>query len=96
MTPQLLITGATGFVGKAVCEQAVSRGISVKGALRKRGEVPGCMESFVVGEINVATDWGSALRDVNVIVHLAARVHVMHDTATDSLTAFAPSTWTAP
>ena len=42
----------------------------------------------MVGEINVATDWGSALRDVNVIVHLAARVHVMHDTATDPLTAF--------
>jgi len=42
----------------------------------------------MVGEINVATGWGSALRDVNVIVHLAARVHVMHDTATDPLTAF--------
>ena len=63
-------------------------GLSVKGALRIHGGMPGCIEPFVAGEINVATDWGTALRDVNVIVHLAARVHVMHDTATDSLTAF--------
>ena len=88
MTSHLLITGATGFVGKAVCEQAIHHGLSVKSALRIHGGMPGCIEPFVVGEINVATDWGSALRDVNVIVHLAARVHVMHDTAADPLTAF--------
>ena len=88
MTKRLLITGATGFVGKAVCEQAMHHGLSVKGALRIHGGMPGCIDPFVVGEINVATDWGTALRDVNVIVHLAARVHVMHDTATDPLTAF--------
>ena len=88
MTPQLLITGATGFVGKAVCERAVRHGSAVNGALRMRVEVPSCIDSFVVGEINVATDWGSALRDVNAVVHLAARVHVMHDTAADPLTAF--------
>jgi UDP-glucose 4-epimerase len=88
MTPRLLITGATGFVGKAVCELAVRRGLAVKGALRMRGEVPGCVESFVVGEINDATDWGVALCDVNAVVHLAARVHVMHDTEADPLTVF--------
>ena len=88
MTPQLLITGVTGFVGKAVCEQAARHGFAVKGALRIRGEMLSCIEPFVVGEINVATDWGSALRDVNAVVHLAARVHVMHDTAADPLTAF--------
>ena len=88
MTKRLLITGATGFVGKAVCEQAMQHGLSVKGALRIHGGVPSCVEPFIVGEINAATDWGSALRDVSVIVHLAARVHVMHDTATDPLAAF--------
>ncbi len=82
MINRLLITGATGFVGKAVCEQAVHHGLVVKGGLLIRVEVPICIEPFVVGEINVATDWGSAFRDVNFLVHLAARVHVMHDTAT--------------
>ena len=88
MTSRLLITGATGFVGKAVCEQALHHGLSVKGALRIRVEVPSCIEPFVVGEINGLTGWGNALRDVNVVVHLAARVHVMHDTEADPLTAF--------
>ena len=88
MTKRLLITGATGFVGTAVCEQAMHLGLSVKSAVRIHGGVSGCTEPFVVGEVNVATDWGSALRDVNVVIHLAARVHVMHDTVSDPLTAF--------
>ena len=88
MTKRLLITGASGFVGKAVCEQAVHHGLSVRGALRMSVEVPSCIEPFVVGEINGLTCWGNALRDVNVVVHLAARVHIMHDTVADPLTAF--------
>ena len=88
MTPQLLITGANGFVGKAVCEQAARHGLAVKGAMRTRVTMLSCVEPFVVGEIDVATDWGSALHDVNAVIHLAARVHVMHDTAADPLTSF--------
>jgi nucleoside-diphosphate-sugar epimerase len=88
MTKRLLITGATGFVGKAVCEQAMHQGFSVKGAVRILGELSVCIESFVVGEINISTDWRNALRNVDVIVHLAARVHVMQDTSTYPLTAF--------
>jgi nucleoside-diphosphate-sugar epimerase len=88
MTKRLLITGATGFVGKTVCAQVAHHGLFVKGALRIHRGLSDYVEPFVVGEIDVATDWRSALRDVNVIVHLAARVHVMHDTATDPLTAF--------
>ncbi len=83
-----MVTGAAGFVGKATCEQSVLHGLAVKGALRIRLEVPSCIEPFVVGEINAITDWGSALRDVNAVIHLAARVHVMHDNAADPLTAF--------
>ena len=88
MTKRLLITGTTGFVGKAVCKQAVRYGLSVKGALHISGEVPSCIESLVVGEINGLTGWGNVLRDVNVVVHLASRVHVMEDTEADPLTAF--------
>ena len=81
MRSRVLVTGAAGFVGKGVCEQAVRHGLAVKGSLRIRGEVPNCIEPFVIGEFNVATDWGRSLVDVNAVVQLAARVHVMHDTA---------------
>ena len=42
----------------------------------------------MIGEINDATDWSRALVDVNAVIHLAARVHVMHDNAADPLAAF--------
>lgn len=88
MTQRILVSGANGFVGKAVCKQAMDYGICVRGATRTRVEVPSCIESFEVGEINGSTAWTHVLRDVNVVVHLAARVHVMKDTEADPLTAF--------
>lgn len=42
----------------------------------------------VVGLIDGSTDWTDALRGVNVVIHLAARVHVMSDAAADPLTEF--------
>jgi nucleoside-diphosphate-sugar epimerase len=88
MTQCILVSGANGFVGNAVCKQAVDYGICVKGATRARAELPSYIESFEVGEINDSTAWSHVLRDVNVVVHLAARVHVMKDTEADPLTAF--------
>ena len=84
----ILITGATGFVGQALCAQAVQHGHAVRAALRKPGELPANIEPVVVGEINGATDWSSALRDVDVVIHLAARVHVMHENAVNPLEEF--------
>lgn len=88
MIPRLLITGTSGFVGTAVCKQAVRLNLAVNGALRKSGELPNRIEPFMIGEINGTTDWGSAMQGVNAVVHLAARVHVMHDTEADPLTVF--------
>lgn len=88
MTLRLLVTGASGFVGQAVCVQALRRGLTVRAALRKYGELPGSVEPALVGEINGTTDWGGVLRDVDIVIHLAARVHVMHDEASDPLEEF--------
>lgn len=41
-----------------------------------------------MGDINATTDWSRALKGVDVVAHLAARVHVMFEKATDALTAF--------
>lgn len=82
-----LITGATGFVGRDVCARAVRQGLTVRAALRKHVE-SGSVESVVVGEINGATEWGRALRDVDVVIHLAARVHIMRESAESPLDEF--------
>lgn len=87
-TLSLLITGANGFVGQSLCAQAVQRGFAVRAALRKSGEVLRNVEAVAVGELNNATDWASVLSEVDIVIHLAARVHVMHEAAEDPLEEF--------
>jgi len=85
---RVLVTGANGFVGKAVCNLAVREGFSVRAALRKYVDHSGQIETVIVGNVDDVTDWGSALDQVDVVIHLAARVHVMHDTSLDPLIEF--------
>ncbi len=84
---RFLITGANGFVGKALCAELLRRGETVTAAVRAPSSVVD-VEPIVVGAIDGATDWRVALCDVDVVIHLAARVHVMKDDAADPLTAF--------
>ena len=88
MNPLLLVTGANGFVGNSLCKQAVSNGHAVHGTFRIDCDVPNFIEPFVVSNINGSTEWGNALREVNAVVHLAGRVHVMYETDIDPLAAF--------
>ena len=45
----------------------------------------GLLREAVVPDLHAQTDWATALTGCDAIVHLAARVHVMHDTADDPL-----------
>ena len=85
---RVLVTGPDGFVGSQVCSELVKRDYSVRGAQWKAGQIPTGCESVTVGDINKNTNWKSALNNVGTIVHLAARVHVMNDTAADPFSAF--------
>ena len=85
---RVLISGASGFVGRSICANAMRQGFIVRGALRSIGELPEGIEVSVIGEINGTTDWSHALRNIDVVIHLAARVHVMHDDATNPLEEF--------
>ena len=86
---RVLVTGATGFVGRALVPTLVSReGIVVREALRRHADRKAAVESTVVGEVHDHTEWGVALEAVDVVVHLAARAHVMHERAADPLAEF--------
>ncbi|MHB9159181.1 MAG: UDP-glucose 4-epimerase family protein [Thiobacillus sp.] len=90
-TGRVVVTGASGFVGRALCAELLRCGHSVKGTLRQIEGIPALekgAEPVVVGAINAATDWKAALAGCDVIVHLAARVHVMDDKASDPLAEF--------
>ena len=86
--PAVLITGANGFIGNALCEALLCSGHVVRGALRSAYSGITAVESQVVGEINGCTDWSEALRNIDVVIHLAARVHVMDDQSADPLAEF--------
>lgn len=74
---KVLVTGATGFIGSALVSHLAKSGrFSVRAATRKANDIAGA-ERVAVGEIGPATDWSDALAGVDVVVHLAARAHVV-------------------
>lgn len=83
---RVLVTGANGFVGRALCHTLTEYGYFVRGAVRssvKSYQLPSGVEPLVIGDIGPDTDWRDALVNVEVIIHLAARVHVMKEKAID-------------
>ena len=82
-----LITGASGFVGQALCAALTAQQYDVIATARSDIHINRC-KSLPVGHIDSQTGWSFALTDVNVVVHLAARVHVMNDTSLDPLAEF--------
>ncbi len=85
---RVLITGANGFVGKYLSEAMVRQGFQVRGAVRASVVTPDGVDAVTVGGIDETTDWSEALHDVDVVIHLAARVHVMKEAASDPLAEF--------
>jgi len=87
----ILVTGATGFVGKAVVQRLLveNSSQSVAVAVRKNNEAwPDRVVPYATGDLEPSSDWSAALVGISTVVHCAARVHVMADTAADPLTEF--------
>ncbi len=84
----LLVTGASGFVGRALIEQAIGRGWRVRAAVRREVPFPAECEVSIVGDMGPDTDWRDALRECDAVVHLAARVHVMREGVPDPVREF--------
>lgn len=80
-----LITGANGFVGKALAEKLNYMGWETFGAVRSNVEGINYSHIFVTGEIGGKTDWMEALVEQEVVIHLANRAHVIRDSAADPL-----------
>lgn len=82
----ILLTGATGFVGSAFLQDCLAKNIACTAAVRSHSakfstQVP----QAVVGDLSATQNWSQALQGVDVVVHCAARAHVMKDAAQDPL-----------
>ncbi len=86
----ILITGADGFIGSALRRRLKADGVALRAALRRNICKSTALDEDTceVGEIGPKTDWSLALKGVDVVVHLAARAHIMRDTASDPLAEF--------
>lgn len=77
----VLVTGADGFVGRALCATLAASSRRVRRAVR--AVRPAAADAVATGDIGPDTDWRPALEGVDCVVHLAARTHVLRETAAD-------------
>lgn len=88
MNNKILITGSTGFVGSHLLQMALAQNREVICPIRASKNATLHSWASQIQNIDRQTDWQPHLNNVNTVIHCAARVHVMNDTATDPLTAF--------
>ncbi|MCY6493544.1 UDP-glucose 4-epimerase family protein [Leptolyngbya sp. GGD] len=82
-----LITGATGFVGSALCQLLEHSEHTVYGVVRSDAVLSPSVTPILVSSIAELDDH-PILPQIDVVIHLAARVHQMNDTAADPLSEF--------
>src|SRR5690554_999459 len=80
----ILITGASGFVGRRLVERLRPTCPGLAAAVRQ-SPAPG---ETAVGDISADTDWSSVLSGRQCVIHTAARVHVMRDETADPLATY--------
>jgi nucleoside-diphosphate-sugar epimerase len=91
---KILVTGATGFVGGAVMDELLRLGMPIIAGVRKQtANLADAVQQVVIGDLSVLEETSFALKrslfkGVDIVVHTAARVHVMNDDAIDPLEAF--------
>ncbi|OAM53136.1 NAD-dependent dehydratase [Methylovorus sp. MM2] len=85
---RVLVTGANGFVGRALCRKLSKQNYEVLAYTRTPRTFDDGIINLVIPALDATTDWCPALNQIDVVFHLAARVHVMHEVVSDPLAIF--------
>jgi nucleoside-diphosphate-sugar epimerase len=88
---KVLVTGANGFIGLALCDKLCAGGRHVRGAVRslqKASDLRKKISPVIIKSIGPNTDWSEALTGIDTVVHLAARAHVLEEVTAEPLAAF--------
>ena len=84
---RILVTGATGFIGSFLVDRLAKENLAVVAAVRNSFglKLDSSINLIDIGNLTSSLDWGDALRGVDVVVHLAARAHILRDPVSDPL-----------
>ena len=86
---KILVTGATGFIGKAVIQKLLIQEFIVSALVRNTSPaLPDSVTQIVIGDISTLPKNISALQNIDVLIHIAARAHIMNETENNPLTEF--------
>ena len=87
---KILLTGATGFLGSAISRRLVEdeQYQLISTVRKKSGNLISGIPTVLIEGLYADTDWSSALSNIQVVIHTAARVHVMNESSGDPLTEF--------
>ncbi|KIQ00081.1 NAD-dependent dehydratase [Pseudomonas fulva] len=89
MMKRIMVTGGSGFVGRTLLERLHQEGHELIAPSRSPlTQAPVSVVNPLVGGLAADVDWTTSLEGVSVVIHSAARVHVMNDTAADPLVEF--------
>src|SRR5664280_429256 len=81
-TKRVLVTGASGFIGRQLVPALLRTGYAVRTATRRRVSFPDSVEAAIIPDLKNPVNWNPILRGVDIIVHLAGLAHVnIRDTA---------------
>jgi nucleoside-diphosphate-sugar epimerase len=85
---KILITGQNGFIGKALFSLLQQQEYQVRGTVRNKQKTQKNKDILVVGNIGPTADWRASLTDIEVVIHLANRAHVLNEKVADPLAVF--------
>lgn len=83
----ILVTGASGFIGRALCASLVSERFRVRGTGRSKAR-PSNLADYVCCDLEQESELDQLCQGVDTVIHLAGRAHVLNDTSADPAAAF--------
>lgn len=90
MSSLVAVTGASGFIGGALCDELYRSGFQVRGIVRSSDSIMlnPRVEYSVIGNIGSNTAWAPVLKGVDCLVHCASYHHARDDRSKDALVAY--------
>ena len=78
---KILLTGATGFIGKALVSELIKQDFDLSIAVRQKTNLfPNKVKQYVVGDFESNPDFSNVLTKIDCIIHLAGKAHVIDET----------------